>query len=92
AWIQLATAVSSSSSGYKLIGIAEKEYRGYPTVADWQFEREQGGDRIRVLNRGFKVDARHGYAIMISCKVSEWDSKECKTLRETAFATFQPKD
>lgn len=45
-----------------------------------------------MLNRGFKVDARHGYAIMISCKVSEWDSKECKTLRETAFATFQPKD
>ncbi|MCB5165893.1 serine/threonine protein kinase [Streptomyces bambusae] len=92
AWSQLAVVVARSSSGYKHLGIAERDYRGYPTVADWEFERNQGGARIRVLNRGFKVDADHGYAIMISCKVSEWDAAECKTLRETAFATFQPKD
>ncbi|MER7763143.1 serine/threonine-protein kinase [Streptomyces sp. NPDC097619] len=91
AWAQLAGAVARSSSGYKLIGISEQDYRGYPTVADWQFEREQGGQRIRILNRGFKVDADHGYAIMISCAVAEWDGPECRTLRETAFATFQPK-
>ena len=51
----------------------EVEYNGYPTVADWQFERNQGGQRVRVLNRGFKVDATHGYSIMITCKASEWD-------------------
>ena len=46
--------------------------------------------RVRVLNRGFKVDASHGYSIMISCKADEWDGAECRTLRETAFATFEP--
>ncbi|WP_030202950.1 serine/threonine-protein kinase [Streptomyces sp. NRRL S-87] len=92
AWAQLAGAVSSSSNGYKLLGLSEVEYRGYPTVADWQFERTEKGQRVRVLNRGFKVDATHGYAIMITCPVDGWDGAECKTLRDTAFATFKVRD
>lgn len=48
--------------------------------------------RVRVLNRGFKVDATHGYSIMISCKADAWDEDECRTLRETAYATFEPTD
>ncbi|MFI8102369.1 protein kinase [Streptomyces sp. NPDC086023] len=92
AWLQLAGAVAGSSDGYRLLGIAEQEYRGYPTVADWQFEREENGRTVRVLNRGFKVDATHGYAIMITCAKDEWDGAACKTLRDTAFATFQPLD
>lgn len=59
-------------------------------MADWQFERTQQGQRVRVINRGFKVDSGHGYAIMISCKADAWDSKECRTLRKTAFDTFKP--
>ncbi|MDG4865687.1 serine/threonine protein kinase, partial [Streptomyces sp. T-3] len=90
AWRSLVPAVSANSTNFKMIGIKKVEYNGYPTVADWEFERDQGGDRIRVLNRGFKVDANRGYAIMISCKASEWDGKECTTLRKTAFATFRP--
>ncbi|MFE0091375.1 protein kinase [Streptomyces sp. NPDC058991] len=92
AWNAARFAVSGSSSGYKHLGIKSVAYKGYPTVADWSFERNQGGQRVRVLNRGFKVDARHGYSIMISCKASEWDGAECSTLRNTAFATFAPKD
>ncbi|MER7820748.1 serine/threonine protein kinase, partial [Streptomyces sp. NPDC096153] len=92
AWNAARFAVSGSSSGYQHLGIKAVEYKGYPTVADWSFERNQGGQRVRVLNRGFKVDARHGYSIMISCKASEWDGAECSTLRKTAFATFAPKD
>ncbi|MDH2389504.1 protein kinase [Streptomyces sp. HNM0663] len=92
AWQQAVSGVRASSSGYKHLGIDKVAYNGYPTVADWQFERNQGGERVRVLNRGFKVDARHGYSIMISCKASEWQDEECTTLRETAFATFSPKD
>ncbi|MFE9255084.1 serine/threonine-protein kinase [Streptomyces sp. NPDC006879] len=92
AWNQLEPAIARSSTAYRLIGITKTSYNGYPTVADWQFERTQGGVAVRVLNRGFKVDATHGYAIMISCKASEWDGAECRSLRETAFATFQPKD
>ncbi|WP_327354027.1 serine/threonine-protein kinase [Streptomyces sp. NBC_01304] len=90
AWRSAVPAVSGSSTNFKMIGIRTVEYNGYPTVADWEFERDQNGDRIRVLNRGFKVDENRGYAIMISCKASEWDSKECTTLRKTAFATFRP--
>ncbi|MFJ6849429.1 serine/threonine-protein kinase [Streptomyces sp. NPDC091271] len=92
AWAGAVAATKSLSDGYKHIGIKKVEYNGYPTVADWEFTRDQQGMRIRVLNRGFKVDATHGYSIMISCKADTWDDDECRTLRETAFATFEPTD
>ncbi|WP_406731190.1 serine/threonine-protein kinase [Streptomyces sp. NBC_01794] len=92
AWNAAMPGTAGSSSGYKHLGIGKVEYNGYPTVADWQFERNQGGQRVRVLNRGFRVDATHGYSIMITCKAGEWESAECETLRRTAFATFKPKD
>lgn len=80
------------SNDYRHIGIEKVDYRGYPTVADWEFERTQNGERIHVLNRGFRADSTHGYSIMVSCPAAEWDAKECRTLRETAFATFAQKD
>ncbi|MFF8913381.1 protein kinase [Streptomyces sp. NPDC015032] len=92
AWNAAKDGVAASSKDYRHLGVDKVQYNGYPTVADWQFERTQQGQPVRVLNRGFKVDATHGYAIMISCKASEWDSKECRTLRETAFDTFGPAD
>jgi hypothetical protein len=90
AWRQLEPSVRGNSSGYHLIGINKIDWRGYPTVADWKFTREENGEKVRVLNRGFKVDGSHGYAIMITCKASEWDGKKCRQLRETAFRTFKP--
>jgi hypothetical protein len=90
AWAALAPAVAGSSKDYKLIRLETVDYRGYPTVADWEFEREQKGMRVRVLDRGFKIDAKHGYAIMISCAADQWDGPECTQLRNTAFQTFQP--
>lgn len=92
AWAGAVAATRSLSDGYKHIGIKKVEYNGYPTVADWEFTRNQQGMRVRVLNRGFKVDATHGYSIMISCKADAWDEDECRTLRETAYATFEPTD
>ncbi|MFE5853953.1 protein kinase [Streptomyces sp. NPDC056500] len=92
AWSAAVRAVSATSNGYVHRGIRTVEYKGYPTVADWEFEREQQGQRVRILNRGFKVDARRGYSIMITCPVAGWDAAECDTLRKTAFATFAPKD
>ncbi|MFD7260988.1 protein kinase [Streptomyces sp. NPDC059874] len=90
AWMELAPAVQGSSKGYRLLGISQTSYRNYPTVADWEFEREQNGIKVRVLNRGFKMDATHGYAIMISCAADQWDGPECAQMRATAFETFQP--
>ncbi|MCX4527604.1 protein kinase [Streptomyces sp. NBC_01551] len=89
AWASLAPAVAGSSKNYKVIRIDSVKYRDYPTVADWEFERDQKGIRVRVLNRGFKADSKHGYAIMISCAADEWDGEECTRMRETAFETFQ---
>ncbi|MEI7033056.1 serine/threonine-protein kinase [Streptomyces pratensis] len=91
AWRSAVASVKVLSDGYRHGGIKKVEYNGYPTVADWSFERSHNGVRVRVLNRGFKVDARRGYSIMISCAVDEWDADACRTLRETAFATFAPK-
>ncbi|MFE3283721.1 serine/threonine protein kinase, partial [Streptomyces sp. NPDC059233] len=90
AWLALAPAVAGSSKGYKLIDIRVVNYRNYPTVADWEFERVQNGVKVRVLNRGFKMDATHGYAIMISCAADQWDGAECTQMRNVAFETFQP--
>ncbi|NGO75833.1 serine/threonine protein kinase [Streptomyces sp. YC504] len=92
AWRSLLPAIRGASTNFKLLGIHQVDYKGYPTVSDWEFERDHNGQRTRVLNRGFKVDDTHGYAIMITCKASEWDGKECRTLRKTAFDTFEPRD
>ncbi|WP_030619811.1 serine/threonine-protein kinase [Streptomyces sclerotialus] len=92
AWRSLEPAVRGNSSGYHLIGIKQTDWRDYPTVADWSFTREQHGQKVRVLNRGFKADADHGYAIMITCKAGSWSDKQCRQLRETAFRTFEVKD
>ncbi|MGW0549253.1 serine/threonine-protein kinase [Streptomyces altiplanensis] len=92
AWAAARLGVAATSNNYKHFGIRPVDYNGYPTTADWEFERDVRGMRVHVLNRGFKVDARHGYSIMVSCKASEWNGDECRTLRETAFDTFAPKD
>ncbi|MGW9305380.1 serine/threonine-protein kinase [Streptomyces cyaneofuscatus] len=90
AWQGAVGSAKLLSANYKHRGIRAVEYNGYPTVADWEFERNLDGHRVRVLNRGFKVDAQRGYSIMISCKAEEWDGDACRTLRKTAFATFTP--
>ncbi|MEU8822228.1 serine/threonine-protein kinase [Streptomyces sp. NPDC048636] len=79
-------------TNYQGLGIKAIDWHGYPTVADWQFEYNTGGKRVRAINRGFKVDGSHGFAIVVTCEASKWDDKECKTLRETAFRTFDVTD
>ncbi|MFH9606369.1 serine/threonine-protein kinase [Streptomyces sp. NPDC017448] len=90
AWRGAVGSAKLLSDGYKHGSIKKVEYNGYPTVADWTFERSHNGVRVRVLNRGFKVDAGRGYSIMISCRIDAWDGEECRTLRDTAFGTFTP--
>ncbi|MGW7415563.1 serine/threonine-protein kinase [Streptomyces sp. NPDC054863] len=92
AWGKAVAGTAAQSNNFKQISIKPVSYNGYPTTADWEFERDQKGQRIHVLNRGFRVDATHGYSIMVSCPADGWDGAECKQLRETAFATFKPTD
>ncbi|GAB7032841.1 serine/threonine-protein kinase [Streptomyces platensis subsp. malvinus] len=92
AWRSLEPSVRGSSEDYHLIGIKTVKWRGYPTVADWSFTRTQDGQKVRVLNRGFRADDDHGYAIMITCKADSWSGKECQQVIATAFKTFAVKD
>ncbi|MET9935505.1 serine/threonine-protein kinase [Streptomyces sp. NPDC006324] len=92
AWELAKIGVAATSKDYKHLGIRPVSYKGYPSAADWEFERTQKGVRVHVLNRGFKVDSKWGYSIMVSCEADEWNGEECRTLRETAFATFSPKE
>ncbi|RXS58438.1 serine/threonine-protein kinase [Streptomyces sioyaensis] len=91
-WRSLEPAVRGSSEDYHLIGIKSVKWRNYPTVADWSFTRRQSGQKVRVLDRGFRADDNHGYAIMITCKADAWSDKACQQLINTAFNTFALKD
>ncbi|MFF9480778.1 protein kinase [Streptomyces sp. NPDC014733] len=91
-WRQQEPAVRSTTPDYHRIAIKSVDWRDYPTVADWSFTRTSHGQKVRVLNRGFRVDGGHGYAIMITCKADAWSGDACKKLRDTAFATFAVKD
>ncbi|UAL68620.1 serine/threonine protein kinase [Streptomyces angustmyceticus] len=91
-WRSLEPAVRSSSEDYHFIGIKPVKWRDYPTVADWSFTRRQSGEKVRVLDRGFRADDDHGYAIMITCKADAWSDKPCQQMIKTAFKTFALKD
>lgn len=91
-WRSLEPAVRGSSEDYHRISIKTVKWRGYPTVADWSFTRRQSGQDVRVLDRGFRADDQHGYAIMITCKKDKWPDKECQEVVSTAFKTFAIKD
>ncbi|MDT3399749.1 serine/threonine-protein kinase [Streptomyces sp. B1866] len=89
AWRDNEASARKTMAGYRNLGIrGVDDWRGYPTVADWEFERVQNGTRVHVLDRGFVTDPHHGYAIMITCPSDQWEGKECRTLRETAFSSF----
>jgi hypothetical protein len=92
AWRKQEPAVSGTTPDYHRISIKSVDWRDYPTVADWSFTRTSHGQKVRVLDRGFRADDDHGYAIMITCKADAWSGDDCKKLRDTAFATFAIKD
>lgn len=72
-----------SREGYRRLYIKDVSYHGWPT-ADWEFML--GSTRVR--DRGFKVDASHGYAIYLSAPDSTWTD----SLRYfgVAASTFKP--
>ncbi|SPE56076.1 Serine/threonine-protein kinase PknB [Streptomyces netropsis] len=94
AWRESDSAARSGGMpNYNGLGVEEVEDwdgHDYPTIADWTFERDQKDKRVQVVNRGFKVDDKRGYAIMVTCEKAKWSDSECEKLRETAFKTFQP--
>ena len=89
-WRTNESDVASSSRNYHRIDIETISWRGYPTVADWDFTRtESNGTATRVKNRGFVVDSHHGYAIMVSIPAGSWDTPYGVALRNGFYNTFQ---
>ncbi|RII21024.1 Serine/threonine-protein kinase PknB [Streptomyces sp. YIM 130001] len=91
AWRKGEVSVKQNSTDYKRVSLEPSSWRGYLTVADWEFTRTEGKVPVRILNRGFVTDKAHAYAIMITCEADKWDDKSCAELRDTAFDTFEPK-
>ncbi|MCF3147148.1 protein kinase domain-containing protein [Streptomyces platensis] len=91
-WRSLEPAVRGSVENYHRISIKTVKWRDYPTVADWSFTRRQSGQDVRVLDRGFRADDQHGYAIMITCEKGKWPDKECQDVVSAAFKSFAIKD
>ncbi|MEE4541787.1 protein kinase [Streptomyces sp. V4-01] len=89
-WEDIEPGVGRSSQDYHLIGIKAIQWRGYRTVADWDFTRtEKGGVHTHVKDRGFVVDDHHGYAIMVSLPASDWDSAGGQATRNGFYDTFR---
>ncbi|MFI0940453.1 serine/threonine-protein kinase [Streptomyces sp. NPDC021020] len=82
-------AARTTIPGYQQIRIESASYRTYD-AADWEYKRTSGGKQEHVLNRGFVVDKKHGYALLFTTPVDDWNSPENRQMREVAFATFKP--
>lgn len=85
-WKQQEKAARKNLPGYQRISIQAVSYRGFPT-ADWNFTFGSGGARTEVLDRGFKADASHGYAIYLSAPAGQWSAS--LPYFRTAASTFQ---
>jgi hypothetical protein len=85
-WERLEPSVQQRLAGYHRISIEDVSYRGWPT-ADWQFTFGSSG-QTRVIDRGFKVDESHGYAIYLSAPASDW--QHSFTYFDVAARTFRP--
>lgn len=89
-WRESARTAASRFSGYQQISIKTIEWRGYRTVADWEFRYTSGGTTMRAVNRGFVTDSTHGYAIFFIAPDADWNSVKIKKMRKTFFDTFKP--
>ncbi|MEK8172141.1 hypothetical protein NKH77_31355 [Streptomyces sp. M19] len=89
AWEDGERASRSSMRDYQRLSIESVDWRDYVSVADWNFEQRLNGKTVRVQNRGFNADGKHGFAIVVTCEKDKWNDKECTTLRNTAFKTFR---
>ncbi|GAB1817452.1 hypothetical protein HerbRD11066_06160 [Herbidospora sp. RD11066] len=68
---QEANSARYSFSAYKRISMKKVDY--FRNAADWEWTFEPGGFTGHILNRGFVVDDKHGYAILWKTRDKDWD-------------------
>ncbi|MFC5906909.1 serine/threonine-protein kinase [Streptacidiphilus monticola] len=84
AWQQEEPHVAGTCSDYRRIELKQVAYRGWD-AADWQWVCGSH----RALNRGFVVDASHGYAIYWTAPALTWESKRNQELLRRFFSSFR---
>ncbi|SEO17784.1 Serine/threonine protein kinase [Actinacidiphila rubida] len=89
-WRTNEPGVGSHTPGYQFLSIKPVSYRNYPTAADWEFTRSGDGSRVHVRNRGFVVDRTHGYAIMVSLPVDQWNGAGGAAILSGFYSSFKP--
>ncbi|WP_083974324.1 serine/threonine-protein kinase [Herbidospora daliensis] len=71
-WKDLESATRYKWNDYKRLDM--KKVDGYfRNAADWEWTWEPGGNTGHILNRGFVVDDKHGYAILWKTREKDWD-------------------
>ncbi|MEV4010280.1 serine/threonine-protein kinase [Nonomuraea angiospora] len=73
--------------GYSRIGIVSTAYLGRK-AADWEFTRIRNGQRIHVINRGFRTADGRPYALYWETTDARWASD--KRYFDTFAKTFRP--
>ncbi|GLX92754.1 hypothetical protein Hesp01_07040 [Herbidospora sp. NBRC 101105] len=68
---QEANSARYSFSGYKRLSMKKVDY--FRNAADWEWTFDTDGFKGHILNRGFVVDDKHGYAILWKTRDKDWD-------------------
>jgi hypothetical protein len=89
AWKKEEPGVAASLTDYHLVKLDQVGYRGWD-AADWEWSYQSGSTMRQSLNRGFVVDAHHGYALYWSAPLTSWTDGRSGQLLDRFFDTFQP--
>ncbi|MEY9877688.1 tRNA A-37 threonylcarbamoyl transferase component Bud32 [Streptacidiphilus sp. MAP12-33] len=89
AWQNEEPRVAATLTDYHLLRLAKVGYRGWD-AADWEWTFRSGLVQRHSLNRGFVVDATHGYAIYWTAPQLTWQGARNVTLVDEFFKSFEP--
>ncbi|SEL07680.1 serine/threonine-protein kinase [Streptacidiphilus jiangxiensis] len=89
AWQNEEPRVAAGLTDYHLVRLGAVPYRGWD-AADWEWTFRAGLVQRHSLNRGFVVDASHGYAIYWTASEAAWQGARNATLIDDFFKSFQP--
>lgn len=83
---QESASARSNFPGYKRLSMKKVDY--FRDAADWEFTFQPNGFKGHILNRGFVVDDKHGYAILWKTRDKDWD--KYRHYFDNFAKTFEP--
>jgi hypothetical protein len=89
-WKRQEAARRGTYRNYNFIRLDAVEYRGYESVADWEFEyTTSNNNRQHVLRRNIRVDGSAAYSLNWYVSADDWDA--AKSDLQRLYQGFQPK-